>query len=168
MANKDEVLSAVQHLVEVFDKHKLGNPFVSGRLREALVARFLGHQLSDGYQGFDARSLPNAHGIGEFYEYKITSGRYLSGRYDIPYRSTWEEQKTYVIEEKLACSQHFFARFDGYELIEVRRMSYDILVELLLPKIRAKYLQDKSQLQNRGLYVTLTDPDIRCHSKSMM
>ena len=118
-----------------------GDPFSYARSREILIAIKLGHKV--------APSLSGADGFDEDgeCEYKSTIGNSINATYNgISVFDTWEEQNDYLINKKIKkYKNHYFARFTSdlnNPIVEVWRMSGDVVYDLLLPKLKNKYLKE--------------------------
>ena len=151
--------NAIENLVNIFEELGLGDPFGAGRAREAILASFLEHKLGEDLHGCDAYTDD-----GNIYEYKTTlvsSG--LAGRYDVSTQPTWEEQVEYLTEDKIANNTyHYYATFTSkLELVSVWKMDGKTVLDLLLPKIKHKFFQDKTHLRVQGIHATLSAKDIR-------
>lgn len=159
----DVVVDAVQHVIKVFADEELGDPFASGRAREAILADFLGHTLGVDLHGCDAYD-----DVGNLFEYKTTYAHIgLRGRYDVSSYPTWSKQVAYLKREKIGIYQyHYFATFTTrLDIQDVYRLSGDTVLDLLLPKFKKKYLCDKTSLKRRDLYATLSAREIMTHGQ---
>ncbi len=96
------------------------------------MATTLGHTISDDYSGADAIDED-----GEC-EYKSTINKNINGTYNgISVQPTWEEQEEYLIEQKLGkYHNHYIARYDGGQIVEVWKLTSDDVLSILLPKLK--------------------------------
>ncbi len=114
-----------------------GNPFVSGRLQEIIMAGALGHKISDtlsGADGYDERGAC---------EYKTTSDKKnkknISGTYSsISVQATWDEQVDYL-NQKFGNMNHYVGRFESGYLVEVWKLDGDKVIELITPSIYKQF-----------------------------
>jgi hypothetical protein len=133
-----------------------GDPFSYARAREIYIANVLGHRIHNNFSGPDGHDQE-----GNACEYKTTTGQKIQGTYNgISYQDTWEKQFDYLKNEKIACYRwHYFARFDGPDIVELWKMDGDKVLELITPSIRKKYWAFKKNKDPR-LGVTLTKNQI--------
>lgn len=110
-----------------------GNPFVSGRLQEIIMAGALGHRISDTLSGADAFDERGAC------EYKTTIDKNISGTYSsISVQATWDEQVSYL-EQKFGNMNHYIGRFERGILVEVWKLNGDKVIELITPSIYKQF-----------------------------
>ena len=118
-----------------------GDPHNYARGREIDVANLLGHQISSEYSGAD--------GIDEDgeCEYKTTINEKIKGTYNgISVKATWEEQKEYLEKEKIGkYKNHYFARYNGANIVEVYKLTASQVLEHILPKLEKQF-----QKENKG------------------
>ena len=112
-----------------------GDPFSYAVSREIMIANELGHKKADTYSGAD--------GIDEDggCEYKSTINKNINGAYNgISVQSSWSEQERYLREEKIGkYKNHYMARFDSGRIVECYKLSGKDVLDILLPKLKAKY-----------------------------
>ena len=123
-----------------------GDPFCYARSREILMANHLGHYISNMYSGFDAIDQE-----GNMLEYKSTTHQCINATYNgISVKPTWEQQLRYLQDDKIAKYKwHFFARFQGARIYEIWKMSGDCVLELLIPKLYAKFHSNENRSDPR-------------------
>jgi hypothetical protein len=112
-----------------------GDPFSYAVSKEIFIANKLGHKKADTYSGADGIDQD-----GEC-EYKSTINKNIKGSYTgISVYPTWEEQETYLYEEKIGkYNNHYFARFDGGDIAECYTLKGTKVLEILLPKVKKKF-----------------------------
>ena len=95
-----------EEMHQLCEEQGWGDPFSYARSREIHLAGILGHNVAETYSGADAVDED-----GEC-EYKSTIAKSINGTYNgISVQNTWEEQETYLIEEKLGkYANHYIAR----------------------------------------------------------
>jgi hypothetical protein len=128
-------------MMEACKEGDYGDPFSYARSREILMAIKLGHTVAptlSGADGFDSD--------GEC-EYKSTIADSINATYNgISVFETWDAQVDYLINEKIKkYKNHYFARFTTdlhNPIAEVWRMDGDVVYDLLLPKLKNKYLKE--------------------------
>jgi hypothetical protein len=160
-----DVQSAISNLVDLFKSLNWGDPFASGRCREAILASFLGHNIAADLHGADAYD-----DNGDIFEYKTTTvSKGISGRYDVSSQPTWEELVDYLREEKIANhTYHYYATFTpNMEIVSVYEMEGNTVLELILPKLHRKFIQEKTNLKVPSLYATLSAKEIRTHGNKL-
>lgn len=128
-------------MMEACKEGGYGDPFSYARSREILMAIKLGHKVAPKLSGADAYDSD-----GEC-EYKSTIDDFINATYNgISVFNTWEEQIEYLINEKIKkYKNHYFARFTtdlDNPIAEIWRMDGDVVYELLLPKLKNKYLKE--------------------------
>ena len=132
-----------------------------GRLKEFAMAASLGHEFPGEYADADAFDQD-----GNPVEYKSTVQDRINATYNgISVQPTWENQKEYLIEEKICkYPDHFFARFPRHnlEIQEMYRLGGKKVYELLLPKLRRQY-KSKKQRKDPRLGSSIGQTDIREH-----
>jgi hypothetical protein len=121
-----------EQMYELCNQQGWGDPFSYARSREIHLAGLLGHTVADTYSGADA-----IDGDGEC-EYKSTIAKSINGTYNgISVQDTWEEQERYLIEDKIGkYSNHYIARYEDSKVVEVWKLSGDVVLGILLPKLK--------------------------------
>jgi len=136
------MMTPEQHYAKLFkemydlcDKQGWGDPFSYAVSREILIANSLGHKKADKYSGAD--------GIDEDggCEYKSTIAKTIKGTYSgISVQPTWSEQVEYLINEKIGkYKNHYIARFDKGNIVEVYKLDGKTVLNILLPKLEKSY-----------------------------
>jgi len=155
---KDEQLfiEHYEQLAKIASRNGWGDPHSYGRSKEIVASIKLGHDVSLTLAGADAYNQD-----GQPVEYKSTINKKPQGSYTgISVQPTWEEQKTYLIEEKIGkYSEHYYNRFDpSLGLVESWKLSGDKVLELLLPKVEKAYAKTHTQKDPRiGVNITWTE-----------
>ena len=167
---EDQFEETARKLLNIAAKLGYGDPFASGRAREILLAKLLGHKVHTELHGPDARIWNEEAGHFLTFEYKTSFEKYgLHGRYDVSWQPTWEEQKRYLKHEKIGGKHsHYFATFDQqYNVVDVYSIPGKKVHELLLPKFEEKYRGKETITKNKisTLYAQLGSPDIQKHGK---
>ena len=125
-----------EELAQVCKEEGWGDPFSYARSKEIYAATVLGHTVADTFSGADA-----VNAEGQEVEYKSTISSKCKGSYTgISVQSSWQEQKRYLFEEKLAkYPEHYYNRFKDGKLVESWKMSGIDVYNILLPKLEQKY-----------------------------
>lgn len=154
----NKIKQGIKLLLEGSREGGWGDPFASGRLREILVADFLGHELAKTLHEEDATDLKT--GIKQ--EYKTTFDyRGFLGRYDLSTQISLEEQIKYIHEEKIGCYDHVYATFnEEYKIAGLMIAKGKDVAERIIPKIINKFGKETSN-KRKDLHATLTAKDIR-------
>ena len=113
-----------------------GDPFSYARSKEIYAATKLGHRVAPDFSGADALGAN-----GEEYEYKSTIAKRCKGSYTgVSVQDTWEEQKDYLINEKIGkYPKHYYNRFEDGKLAESWEMNSEDVLRILLRKMKPKY-----------------------------
>ena len=121
-----------EEMYNLCEEQGWGDPFSYARSREIHLASILGHKVAETYSGADAIDEK-----GEC-EYKSTIAKSINGTYNgISVQDTWEEQESYLIDEKLGkYSNHYIARYESAKVVEVWKLSGDDILMILLPKLK--------------------------------
>jgi len=125
-----------ERMAQLCKENDWGDPFSYARSKEIYAAIALGHTVADTFSGGDA-----VNQNGDEVEYKSTIGKNCKGSYTgISVQTTWEEQKRYLFEEKLAkYPEHYYNRFSEGKLVESWMMSGTDVYNILLPKLEGKF-----------------------------
>ena len=120
-----------------------------------MIANHLGHKKSTTYSGADGIDSD-----GEC-EYKSTIGKNINGTYNgISVQSTWKEQEKYLKEQKIEkYKNHYIARFDKGEIVEVWKLDGTDVFNILLPKLKKKF-HNISNKKDPRLGASLTKKEI--------
>lgn len=131
--------------------------------REILIANRLGHKKADTYSGAD--------GIDEDgeCEYKSTITKNINATYTgISVQPTWEAQEAYLKEEKIGkYKNHYMTRLENGELVECYKFKADMVLEILLPKIKKKYGKTLSKKDPR-LATSLSKKEICAYGERII
>ena len=152
-------LDAFAALYEAAEEMNAGDPMSYARSREIHLACILGHSVADTYSGADAYEAD-----GTPVEYKSTIGKNISATYNgISVQPTWEDQEAYLIEHKIGCyPRHYYARYEGAQVVEVWVMDSDTVLSLLLPKAEKQYTTKRNgKAKDPRIGVTLSSSEIR-------
>jgi len=132
-----EIKYHVDSLFKLSETLGLGDPFSYNRMREILMAICLEHDVSKDYAGGDAVDKD-----GEEVEYKSTIQPNLNGTYHgISNYNNWDEQWSYICNKKIGCYKwHYIARFEGYKIVEIWKISGEKVLRLLEPALKRSWL----------------------------
>ena len=158
-AAQQRYLDAFAALYEAAEEMNAGDPMSYARSREIHLACILGHSVADTYSGADAYEQD-----GTPVEYKSTIGKNISATYNgISVQPTWEDQEAYLIEHKIGCyPRHYYARYEGAQVVEVWVMDSDTVLSLLLPKAEKQYSTKRNgKAKDPRIGVTLSSSEIR-------
>ena len=134
------MLSQIKYHLSQADKiareNDLGDIFSYSRAKEVLIAEALGHTVATTYSGADGYDKD-----GKPVEYKSTVGKKISATYNgISVQPTWEEQVTYLQNEKIGkYAHHYFARFEGTDIKELWMLTAEQVLKLLLPALEKQF-----------------------------
>ena len=136
MGPEQEYRKLYERMAEICEEQGWGDPFSYARSKEIYAATVLGHTVATTFSGADAFNQAN-----QPVEYKSTIAKNCKGSYTgISVQSSWEEQKRYLFEEKLAkYPEHYYNRFNAGKLVESWMMKGDDVYDVLTPKLEAKY-----------------------------
>lgn len=153
-----KIKAGIKLLLEGAREGGWGDPFASGRLREILLADFLGHELAKTLHEEDATDPKT----GKKQEYKTTFNyRGFMGRYDISTQSNLKEQIEYINKEKIGCYDHVYATFnENYEIVGAFVAKGEDVAKRIIPKIEKKFGKTAG-FKRKDLHATLTAKDIR-------
>ena len=145
-----------KEMYEICEAAGFGDPFSYARSREILMAVHLEHEIANDYSGADAYNKDNLP-----VEYKSTISKKISATYNgVSVQPTWEEQERYLREEKIGkYPEHYFARFEDGQIVEVFRASGDDVLKTLLPKFERQY-NSSSNRKDPRLGATLSEREI--------
>ena len=118
-------------MLEACDENGWGDPFSYARAKEIDIAIQLGHKVSDTLSGADGYDEDGGC------EYKSTIGKNINGTYNgISVQPTWSEQVEYLKNEKIGkYKNHYIARFDKGNIVEVWKLDGKTVLNILLPKL---------------------------------
>lgn len=142
-------------MLEACDENGWGDPFSYARAKEIDIAIQLGHKVSDTLSGADGYDEDGGC------EYKSTIGKNINGTYNgISVQPTWSEQVEYLKNEKIGkYKNHYIARFDKGNIVEVWKLDGETVLNILLPKLENKYPTILEKKDPR-LGASLTQKDI--------
>jgi len=164
MTPEQKYQQAFETLHQICDENGWGDPFSYARSREIHLACILGHRVADTYSGADA--IIDTIVAQLLVEYKTTIQKLIKGTYNgISVFHTWEEQKHYLITEKIGKYQeHYIARYEGAIVVEVWKMSGDDVLRILLPKLEKDWNRKiNGKHKDPRLSATLTKKEIYTH-----
>jgi len=129
-----------QEIDKICKKNDIKDITTNGRVKEFLMAVELGHTLADNTRGADAFD-ENGNPV----EYKSTVNPAINAAYrGISCQESWRKQRKYFKEEKIFCCQkHYFARFDGLEIVEMYSLEPSDVFKILIPKLKKEYKNKK-------------------------
>lgn len=139
----------------VCERNGWGDPFSYGRSREILMAIVMEQKVAETYSGADGYDDE-----GEA-EYKSTINKTIRGRYHgISVQPTWELQLRYLFDDKIGkYKHHYYARFEGGEIVELWVLDADDVLKVLIPKLRKSY-QKKAHLKDPRLAADVSMTEI--------
>ena len=142
-------------MLEACDENGWGDPFSYARAKEIDIAIQLGHKVSDTLSGADGYDEDGGC------EYKSTIAKTIKGTYSgISVQPTWSEQVEYLKNEKIGkYKNHYIARFDKGNIVEVWKLDGETVLNILLPKLENKYPTILEKKDPR-LGASLTQKDI--------
>lgn len=131
-------------LYRIFDTYSqlagFGDIFSYARSREVFMACELDHIIADNYSGADAYDKN-----GKKVEYKSTISSIIKATYNgISVLDTWPQQEKYLIEEKIGCYDHYWARFSKGSIVEMYQASGEQVLNVIVPKIKILYFKLKN------------------------
>jgi len=159
MTPEEEYKKLYNRMAELSSNQGWGDPFSYARSKEIYAMIELGHTISETLSGADAYNE-----AGQPVEYKSTIDKKVKGSYTgISVQNTWEDQVSYLKNEKLAkYPEHFYIRFEGGKLVEVWKLSGEQVFNLLLPKLKKKFPTVLSKKDPR-LSADITNTQIKKH-----
>ena len=135
---KEEFKRVCARQYEISTKLGWGDTSNYSRQKEALMSVALKHRLASEYAGADAYKDET----DDFpVEYKSTVDKHIKATYNgISRQSTWEEQEAYLKNDKIGkYKEHYIARFDGSQIVEMYMLTSEKVLECILPKIKIQY-----------------------------
>lgn len=158
-----QFLKAYEAFAKMSTEFGYGDPFSYARGKEAYMAIYFGHSITDTYAGSDGK---DEHGE---YEYKSTIQKKIKGSYTgISCHPTWEEQLEYLRTKKIGIYRyHYYARFKDGRIVEAYKMPGSKVLEILCKKLRKNFDEDGNikKLTNKDprLSATITKTEIYKH-----
>ena len=118
---------------------------------------YCGHRVADDYAGEDATDEDGKC------EYKSTIGKNINGTYNgISVQDTWEEQEKYIKEDKIGkYPNHYYARFKDGKITEVWKLTCNVVLDILLPKIKKQFDQGTSHKKDPRIGVSVSQKEIK-------
>ena len=158
MTPEQEYCHLFERMFELCDEQGWGDPGSYAKAREIYMANALGHKVADTYSGADAYDgdIP--------VEYKSTIAKSINATYNgISVQDSWEEQKRYIIEDKIGkYPYHYYARFADGKIVEIWKLAADKVLDILLPKIKKQYSKKKNgNAKDPRIGVTVSQKEIR-------
>ncbi len=152
-----------KEMYDLCEEQGWGDPFSYAVSREIAIANALGHKKADTYSGADGIDY-----AGEC-EYKSTINKNINGAYNgISVQPTWEEQETYLREEKIGkYTNHYIARFENGLIVECYTLRGSKVLEILLPKLKKSYENTLTKKDPR-LGATITKTEIYKYGKKII
>jgi len=127
------IIDKANELKDLCEFHGLGDPFTGNRMREMLMSFILKQKIGESYSG------PDGYDERGKCEYKSTIGPKIKATYNgISRKPSWEEQVVYL-NEKLGNINHYVARFDKVNIVELYKLDGDAVVNIILPRIKKQY-----------------------------
>jgi len=153
MTPEEKYQQLFEEMYQVCEENNWGDPFSYARSREIHLAGLLRHRVADDYSGADAYDINNNP-----VEYKSTIGKKLTATYNgISVQNTWEDQVKYLKEDKIGkYKHHYYARYKSGKVIEVYRLDSDVVLSILLPKLK-KQFEDKRVKKDPRLGCTISN-----------
>ena len=139
----------------ICERNGWGDPFSYARSKEIMMAIVMKQRIADTYSGADGFDADGGA------EYKSTIQKNIQGTYNgISVQPTWEDQVTYLYEEKIGkYKHHYFARFDGGKIVELWCLDANDVLYILLPKLKKQY-HSLSKRKDPRLGATVTKSEI--------
>ena len=139
MTPQQEFAQLFRRMYQICEQQQWGDPFSYARSREIYMANTLGHQIASTLSGADAIDED-----GEC-EYKSTINPQIQATYNgISVQPTWEQQLAYLTSDKIGkYKNHYYARYDGANIVELYKMSADKVLDYILPKLHTQYHREK-------------------------
>ena len=139
MTPQQEFAELFKRMYQICEEQQWGDPFSYARSREIHMANILDHQIASSLSGADAIDED-----GEC-EYKSTIGQQIQATYNgISVQPSWEQQLVYLHTEKIGkYKNHYYARYEGADIVELYKMPVDKVLEFVLPKLHIKYHREK-------------------------
>ena len=147
-------LDLYKQMYNVCERNGWGDPFSYARSKEILMAIVMKQQIASTFSGADGFDQDGGA------EYKSTISKDIKGTYNgISVQPTWESQVQYLTEHKIgAYPNHYFARFNSGELVELWVLSAQDVLQILLPKLKRLFFSTAERKDPRlGSTVTKTD-----------
>ena len=162
VSNETKFLEAYEKFAKMSYELGYGDPFSYARGKEAYMAIYFGHSITDTYAGSDGK---DEHGE---YEYKSTTQTTIRGTYTgISCHQTWEEQFEYLRTKKIGLYRHhYYARFNNGRIVEAYKIPGHQVLEILCEKLRKRFDEDgnikSDQLTHKDprLSATITQKEI--------
>lgn len=164
MTSEEKYRKLYEQIYNLCEKNGWGDPFSYSRGKEIYMATFLGHKVAETYTGADAYDKKGAC------EYKSTINDNINATYNgISVQPTLDLQLKYLEEEKIGpYHNHYYARFDGGHIAEIHVMSNDVVLKLLVPKVKKQYLKKKNgKAKDPRIGVGLTTAEIQLYGKKI-
>ncbi len=139
MTPQQEFAALFKRMYQICEQQQWGDPFSYARSREIHMANTLGHQIASTLSGADAIDED-----GEC-EYKSTIGPQIQATYNgISVQPSWEQQLAYLTSVKIGkYKNHYYARYDGANIVELYKMSADKVLDYIVPKLHTQYHREK-------------------------
>lgn len=132
----NEIKYHLNKIDEITKSLDLGDIFSYSKVKEVLIASELGHSVPKNYSGADGIT-PDGIEV----EYKSTIHKEMKATYNgISVLPTWEEQKDYIINEKIGkYPLHYYARFEGTKIVEMWELAAKDVLDIVLPRLKKSY-----------------------------
>ena len=158
MTPEQEYCHLFERMFELCDEQGWGDPGSYARSREIYMSIKFGHQVATTYSGADAfdGDIP--------LEYKSTIAKTINATYNgISVQDSWNEQVTYLEEEKIKCyNNHYIARYEGAKIVEMYRLDGEKVYDILLPKLQKDFeRKSKSTKKDPRLSASLSMTNIK-------
>ena len=147
----------------VCERNGWGDPFSYARSREIMMAIVMKQKIADTYSGADG--FDDDGGA----EYKSTIQKNIQGAYNgISVQATWEDQVTYLYDEKIGkYKHHYFARFEDGKIVELWCLNAHDVLYILLPKLKKQY-HSTSKRKDPRLGATVTKKEIYTYGRCLI
>lgn len=157
MTPEQKFAKLYKEMWDLCQEQNWGDPFSYARSKEILAACVLGHKVAETFSGADAFDKN-----GQALEYKSTISGKAQGSYTgISVQPTWQEQDSYLLNEKIAkYPEHYYNRIDNGELVESWMIDGQTVYEILQPKLKKKYPNVLNKKDPR-LSATVTNKEIK-------
>jgi hypothetical protein len=157
------MVSDLKEAAKSAEKLGLGDIFNYSKPKEIMMADALGHKIVSSFSGPDGEEED-----GEEAEYKSTICESIKATYTgISLQESWEKQVKYLENEKIGKYKfHYYARFNGVDIVEMWRLNCSDVLNILIPKFEKQYHSERKRKDPR-LGATITSDEILQYGKKM-
>jgi len=139
---KQQFQKCWETMYQICKHNEWGDPFNYSRGKEIIIANFLGHTVAPSLAGADAYEDAD---MNIPVEYKSTINKNIQATYNgISIQETWEKQLEYLKNEKICkYKNHYYARFEEGKIVEIYKMTGDMVYEHIIPKLKTQFFREK-------------------------